>query len=110
MQSLIRKPSTMVTVALDTNVVVALVDDRDTWHSAAVAMRTALLEAQVRMVPELGAGLEVRRGRDFDGDLAQPFGRRQALPAQHVEQPLQPRGHRAIVLVRLILFCSCTRP
>jgi predicted nucleic acid-binding protein len=40
----------MVTVALDTNVVVALVDDRDTWHSAAVAMRTALLEAQVQLV------------------------------------------------------------
>src|SRR5687767_2592943 len=50
MQSLIRKLSTMVTVALDTNVVVALVDDRDTWHSAAVAMRTALLEAQVQLV------------------------------------------------------------
>ena len=40
----------MVTVALDTNVVVTLVDDRDTWHSAAVAMRTALLEAQVQLV------------------------------------------------------------
>jgi predicted nucleic acid-binding protein len=40
----------MVTVALDTNVVVALVDDRDTWHSVAMAMRTALLEVQVQLV------------------------------------------------------------
>jgi predicted nucleic acid-binding protein len=40
----------MVTVALDTNIVVALVDDRDTWHGTAVTMRDALLEIHAQMV------------------------------------------------------------
>jgi len=40
----------MVTVALDTNVVVALVDDRDTWHATAVTIRDALIEAQTQLV------------------------------------------------------------
>jgi predicted nucleic acid-binding protein len=40
----------MVTVALDTNVIVALVDDRDTWHGTAVTMRDALLEIHAQMV------------------------------------------------------------
>jgi predicted nucleic acid-binding protein len=40
----------MVTVALDTNVIVALVDDRDTWHTAAVAIRDALIEVQTQFV------------------------------------------------------------
>jgi predicted nucleic acid-binding protein len=40
----------MVTVALDTNVVVALVDDRDTWHGTAVARRDALLEIHAQLV------------------------------------------------------------
>jgi predicted nucleic acid-binding protein len=40
----------MVTVVLDTNIVVALVDDRDTWHGTAVAMRDALLEIHAQLV------------------------------------------------------------
>lgn len=40
----------MVTIALDTNVVVALVDDRDTWHNTAATIRDALIEAQVPLV------------------------------------------------------------
>ncbi len=40
----------MVTVALDTNVVVALVDDRDTWHATVVTIRDALIEAQTQLV------------------------------------------------------------
>jgi len=40
----------MVTVALDTNVVVALLDDRDTWHGTAVALRDALLETQTQLI------------------------------------------------------------
>ena len=40
----------MVMVALDTNVVVALVDDRDTWHSVAVTIRDALLKPQIQLV------------------------------------------------------------
>jgi predicted nucleic acid-binding protein len=40
----------MVTVTLDTNVVVALVDDRDTWYGTAVAMRDALLEIHAQLV------------------------------------------------------------
>ncbi len=40
----------MVTVALDTNVVVALLDDRDTWHGTAVALRDALLETQIQLI------------------------------------------------------------
>jgi uncharacterized protein (DUF433 family) len=40
----------MATVALDTNVVVALVDDRDTWHATAVTIRDALIEAQTELV------------------------------------------------------------
>ena len=40
----------MVSVALDTNVVVALVDDRDTWHATALAIREALIDAQTQLV------------------------------------------------------------
>jgi predicted nucleic acid-binding protein len=40
----------MVTVALDTNVVVALVDDRDTWHATAMTIRDALIEVQTQLV------------------------------------------------------------
>ena len=40
----------MVMVALDTNVAVALVDDRDTWHRTAVAIRDALLETQSQLI------------------------------------------------------------
>lgn len=40
----------MVIVALDTNIVVALVDDRDTWHGTAVAIRDALLETQTQLI------------------------------------------------------------
>jgi len=40
----------MVMVALDTNVVVALADDRDTWHSTAVAIRDALLKPQIQLI------------------------------------------------------------
>jgi predicted nucleic acid-binding protein len=40
----------MVMVALDTNIVVALVDDQDTWHRTAVAIRDALLETQTQLV------------------------------------------------------------
>jgi len=40
----------MVMVALDTNGVVALVDDRDTWHSTAVAIRDALLKPQIQLI------------------------------------------------------------
>jgi predicted nucleic acid-binding protein len=40
----------MVTVALDTNVIVALVDDRDIWHTTAVAIRDALIAAQTQFV------------------------------------------------------------
>src|SRR5262245_65069618 len=50
MQSLIRKLSTMVMVALDTNVIVTLVDDRDTWHTVAVAIRDALLKPQIQLI------------------------------------------------------------
>src|SRR5215471_20793244 len=46
----IRKHSTMVIVALDTNGVVALVDDRDTWHSTAVAIRDTLLKPQIQLI------------------------------------------------------------
>ena len=42
--------------------------------------------------------------------LAEPLRRRQTCLPQQVEELLQLRRHRAIVLVRLILFCSCTRP
>lgn len=40
----------MVTAALDTNVVVALVDDRDTWRATALAIRDTLIEAQAQLV------------------------------------------------------------
>ena len=40
----------MVTVALNTNVVVALLDDRDRWHGTAVALRDALLKTQIRLI------------------------------------------------------------
>jgi predicted nucleic acid-binding protein len=40
----------MVMVALDTNVVVALVDDRDTWHGTAVVIRYALLETHTQLI------------------------------------------------------------
>ena len=50
MRLLIRKRSTMVMVALDTNIVVALVDDRDTWHSTAVALRDTRLKPQIQLI------------------------------------------------------------
>lgn len=40
----------MARVALDTNIVVALVDDRDVWHATAVAIRDVLIEAQTQLV------------------------------------------------------------
>lgn len=40
----------MTTVALDTNIIVALVDNRDTWHTTAVALRDALIESQIQLV------------------------------------------------------------
>lgn len=40
----------MVMIALDTNVVLALVDDRDKWHATAVAIRDALIETQAQLV------------------------------------------------------------
>jgi predicted nucleic acid-binding protein len=40
----------MVTVALDTNVIVALVDDRDTWRATALAIRDTLIEAQAQLI------------------------------------------------------------
>jgi predicted nucleic acid-binding protein len=46
----IQKPCTMVTVALDTNVIVALVDDRDTWRATALAIRDTLIETQAQLL------------------------------------------------------------
>ena len=40
----------MTTVCIDTNVVVALADTHDKWHGRAVALRDALLAAQVQLV------------------------------------------------------------
>ncbi len=50
MQSTIQKRYTMIMVALDTNIVVALVDDHDKWHTTAVAIRDALIGAQAQLV------------------------------------------------------------
>lgn len=40
----------MTTAVIDANVLVGLVDDRDTWHDAAVALRDALVEAGIELV------------------------------------------------------------
>jgi len=39
-----------VPVAIDTNVIVALVDAHDKWHHSAVALRDALLDAGAQLV------------------------------------------------------------
>ncbi len=45
-----RKRCMAVIVALDTNVIVALVDARDTWHARAVALRDVLQEVGAELV------------------------------------------------------------
>ena len=50
MLSLTQKPSMTAVAAIDTNVLVALVDARDTWHQGATALRDALLDVGAQLV------------------------------------------------------------
>ena len=47
----------MAIVVIDANVLVALLDDRDTWHNAAIALRDALDRENAEAV-EIPAALQ----------------------------------------------------
>ena len=90
------------TPALPGSIAVSLVID--------TAKVDQLLETQIWMIAKFLREILVVGGIDFDGELAKPLHRRKILLQKKIIQPPQLWRHRAMVLVLLILFCSCRMP